>query len=275
MEIDERAPAAAYWAVLPATVLASPTLGDKAKLIYAEISRMIGPRGYCWARDKYLAERVGCSTRTVSRAIHDLEAAGAIRVEMSANHNGTERHIYAGLSPAAPSEAPESAEKARGGIDTSGETPQGGIDTSGETRIDKYGETPQATQYNMKNINNKYRRTSAPGREIAPEAAIIFKTWAGDDRELLQRLAAMATVRAANKKPYKTAQQAKLLVNKLKRIAGQDRALMIQVLDEAIEHGWLTVYPPKDPTPSPAAAGGLKEAPDVALWEPDDGGGHR
>ena len=65
MPMDENAARASYWAVMPADVLANPALGDKAKLIYAEISRMIGPAGYCWARDKYLAERVGCSIKTV------------------------------------------------------------------------------------------------------------------------------------------------------------------------------------------------------------------
>ena len=262
MATDERAPAPAYWAVMPASVLSNPSLGDKAKLIYAEISRMIGPRGYCWARDRYLADRVGCSTRTVSRAIHDLEAAGLIRVEMSANRNGTERHIYAGLSPAP------------GGIDTHGETPQEGIDTHGETPLDRNGETPAPIQINMKNKIEKKGRASASAVDIAPEAKAVFKAWAGGDMELLERLAALASVRAASKKPYRTAQQAKLLVNRLKAIGGQNRALMIQALDEAIEHGWLTVYPPKDPAPSPAA-GGLKEAPDVALWQPDDGGGQR
>lgn len=262
MQMDDHATRPAYWAIMPADVLASPTLGDKAKLIYAEISRMIGPRGYCWARDKYLAERVGCSIKTVSRAIHDLAAAGLIRVEMSANHNGTERHIYAGLSPAA------------GGMDTSDHTPLGGMVIDDQTPMDTSDQTPFLTQYNMKN-KNIYTRACARergSRVITKEAADVFTAWAGDDRAILSKLAELAKVRAAKRNPYKTALQAKLLISKLQKLSGGDRTVMLQLLDDAIEHGWLTVYPPKGGTPAPAP-GRVEESPDVTLWVPDEGGG--
>lgn len=260
MPMDENTARASYWAVMPADVLANPTLGDKAKLIYAEISRMIGPAGYCWARDKYLAERVGCSIKTVSRAIHDLAAAGLIRVEMSANHNGTERHIYAGLSPAA------------GGMDTSDQTPPGGMDMDDQTPMDKYDQPPPPTQYkvNNKNINISARARGRESRMITKEAAEVFTAWAGDDRALLSKLAELAKVRASQKKPYTTAQQAKLLTSKLTKLSGGDRAMMLQLLDEAIEHGWLTVYPPKGGAPAPTP-GRVEESPDVTLWQPDEG----
>lgn len=107
---------------------------------------------------------------------------------------------------------------------------------------------------------------------ITKEAADTFTAWAGDDRELLHKLAEMARQRAANKKPYKTAEQAKRLISKLKKLSGGDRAAMLQLLDEAIEHGWQTVYPPKGGAPA-AAPGKVVESPDVTLWVPDDGGG--
>ena len=105
---------------------------------------------------------------------------------------------------------------------------------------------------------------------ITKEAAGVFTAWAGDDRALLSKLEELAKVRAAKKNPYKTAQQAKLLLNKLKKLSGGDRTTMLQLLDDAIEHGWLTVYPPKGGAP---AAAPVVEAPDVSLWQPDDGGG--
>ena len=259
MPMDDTTARLAYWAIMPADVLANPTLGDKAKLIYAEISRMIGPRGYCWARDKFLAERVGCSPKTVSRAIHDLAAAGLIRVEMSANHNGTERHIYAGLSPA------------QGGMDTSDQTPPGGMDIDDQTPMDTSDQTPPATQYNMK---NKIYKDARGESVITKEASSVFVTWAGDDRAMLSKLVELSKVRAAKKNPYKTAQQAKLLISKLTKLSGGDRGMMLQLLDDAIEHGWLTVYPPKSGTQTPAQRQ-VEESPDVSLWEPDDGGARR
>lgn len=264
MQIDDRTSYPAYWAMMPAAVLTNPTLGDKAKLIYAEISRLLGPDGYCWAKDKYLAERVGCSPKTVSRAIHDLAAADLIRVEMSSNHNGTERHIYAGLSPA------------QGGMDTHDHTPQGGMDTSDQTPMDTSDQTPPPTQY--KEINNKYipTRVRARGRErpvITKEAADVFIAWAGEDPVLFSALKELAKVRAAKRNPYETAKQATLLVNKLKKLSGGDRAVMLRLLDDAIEHGWISVYPPKDGRP--VAIGSVEEAPDVSLWQPDDGEGSR
>lgn len=264
MQTDDRATCPAYWAIMPAAVLDNPTLGDKAKLIYVEISRMLGPQGYCWARDKYLAERVGCSTKTVSRAIHDLAAAGLIRVEMSSNHNGTERHIYAGLSPAV------------GGMDIHDQTPQGGMDIHDQTPMDTSVQTPPPTQYKVNNKNNISTRARARGRElpvITKEAADVFTSWAGEDRALLSRLAALAKVRAAKKNPYKTALQAKLLTRKLQKLSGGDRAIMIQLLDDAIEHGWLSVYPAKGNSPAVLSSRSqVVEAPDVSLWRPDDGG---
>ena len=85
-----------YWAQLPSEVRYSEELSSTAKLLYAELSALIGEDGYCWATNTYFAGVLGVSERTISRMISQMEAAGFIRCEMAATDNGSERRIYAG-----------------------------------------------------------------------------------------------------------------------------------------------------------------------------------
>lgn len=85
-----------YWAQLPSEVRYSGELSSTAKLLYAELSALIGEDGYCWATNTYFAGVLGVSERTISRMITQMEAAGFIRCEMATNDNGRERRIYAG-----------------------------------------------------------------------------------------------------------------------------------------------------------------------------------
>ena len=47
-------------------------------------------RGFCWARNQWLAERLNRSERQISRQISDLDSAG----EITAQRIGNERHIF-------------------------------------------------------------------------------------------------------------------------------------------------------------------------------------
>ena len=85
-----------YWAQLPSEVRYSEELSSTAKLLYAELSALIGEDGFCWATNTYFAGVLGVSERTISRMITQMEAAGFIRCEMATNDNGRERRIYAG-----------------------------------------------------------------------------------------------------------------------------------------------------------------------------------
>nr|WP_325300363.1 helix-turn-helix domain-containing protein [uncultured Dysosmobacter sp.] len=240
-------------AFIPAMVLYDTELTDKAKLVYAEIARLLGSDGYCWARDQYLADVCSCSVKTVSRAIHDLAAAGYIQVELGANKKGAERHIYIGRI-----------------------APQGGMDKNVHTvkndqrGMDKNVQTPPATQYKKNNNNTDIRaRTRTRTREVPEAVDTVFRGFAGDDAELYQRIMDLAEVRQSKRKPYRTARQASMLCSKLTRISGGSRAIMVSILDTAIEHGWDSVYAPRDseqPRPAPTP-GAVKEADDVETWE--------
>ena len=115
-----------YWAQLPSEVRYSGELSSTAKLLYAELSALIGEDGYCWATNYYFAGVLGVSERTISRMITQMESAGFIRCEMAATDNGSERRIYAGaFFPG------------RGGIDKNVYTPPGGLDKIVEGGLDK------------------------------------------------------------------------------------------------------------------------------------------
>ena len=238
-------------AFIPAMVLYDANLTDKAKLVYAEIARLLGPTGYCWARHQYLADVCSCSIKTVSRAIHDLAAAGYIQVEMGANKKGTERHIY---------------------IDRI--APQGGMDKNDHTvknvqrGMDKNDQTPPPTQY-KKNNKKTDTRAHAHAREVPEAVDAVFRGFAGDDTVLYQRIMDLAEVRASKRNPYRTPRMAAALCSKLKRISGGNRAIMVSLLDTAVEHGWDSVYAPRDSEqPRPASTtGAVKEAADVETWE--------
>lgn len=115
-----------YWAQLPSEVRYSEELSSTAKLLYAELSALIGEDGYCWATNNYFAGVLGVSERTISRMITQMESAGFIRCEMAATDNGSERRIYAGVFF-----------PGRGGIDKNVYTPLGGLDKIVEGGLDK------------------------------------------------------------------------------------------------------------------------------------------
>ena len=82
-----------WMAVIPATILFDHELNDRDKIIYAIISNLTHDRGYCWASNKYLAEKLDCNAKTISRAIKKLSDKNYIDVEMLTNPSGTSRII--------------------------------------------------------------------------------------------------------------------------------------------------------------------------------------
>ena len=61
-----------YFAQLPTTILLSPDLTCFQKLLYADIQSLTFQRGYCWATNKFLAERHDKSKEHISRQLSKL-----------------------------------------------------------------------------------------------------------------------------------------------------------------------------------------------------------
>ncbi|MBQ6398418.1 MAG: helix-turn-helix domain-containing protein [Oscillospiraceae bacterium] len=94
-------PSPGYWAVIPAKVRYDEQIPPNAKLLYAEISSLIGPGGYCWARNDYFCSVFGFSDRTVRDLLTALKDAGYIRIEERREQHKvlSSRKIYASINP--------------------------------------------------------------------------------------------------------------------------------------------------------------------------------
>jgi DNA-binding MarR family transcriptional regulator len=96
MNIDtenQEQPHGNWMAVIPATILFDNKLNDRDKIIYAIVSNLTHERGYCWATNKYLAEKLDCTIITVQRALKKLSDRNYLDIEVLRNDNGTSRII--------------------------------------------------------------------------------------------------------------------------------------------------------------------------------------
>ena len=211
-----------YWAVLPASVRYDGALTASAKLLYAEISALAQVDGYCWASNQYLAALFNLDKKSISRLINTLADRGYIRVVVERSEAGQVvcRKIFTGLFLVQPVEAPDTAEEG--------------------------APSPQnCGVFNRKN-NKSIEHTPLPPRaKVSEEVQSVLKSYVGNDRELAQLLVDFLDARVKLKKPLQTARAAKILVNKLDKLSGGDRALKIALLDNAILHNWTSVYPLK------------------------------
>lgn len=62
-----------YYVVITSSVLLDKTLSDKQKLLIGLITNLSNIKGYCFASNKYLAECLCCSEKTICALISDLE----------------------------------------------------------------------------------------------------------------------------------------------------------------------------------------------------------
>lgn len=78
------------------------------------------------------------------------------------------------------------------------------------------------------------------------EIAAVLDAYAGEDRELRERLEEFREVRKRKKKPLQTRRAAAVLTGRLDKLSAGDRAVKLALLDTAILHGWDSVYPLKE-----------------------------
>lgn len=85
-----------YYSVIPATVLYNKELKANEKLLYAIITSLACKEGYCFASNKYLAEKLDVNPKTISSWISDLKNKNFIVVELIRNENNQiiQRKIY-------------------------------------------------------------------------------------------------------------------------------------------------------------------------------------
>ena len=85
-----------YYSIIPATILYNKELKANEKLLYAIITSLTCKEGYCFATNKYLAEKLGVNPKTISNWISDLSKRNFIIVEVIRNENKQiiQRKIY-------------------------------------------------------------------------------------------------------------------------------------------------------------------------------------
>lgn len=253
--MDKRKPG--YYAVIPAHIRYDESLRPNAKLLYGELTALAGPDGYCWATNQYFADLYGLAVSTVSELIKSLSERGYIKIEMSSNSKGAERHIYAGsfmvfTMGEGSSEKPE---------DPPGE---------GLPKNRKRGLPKNRKDINDNNINiiNTPLPPALKGVKFLSEPLLKrLAEYAGRDEQLLTALLAHAEMRYKLKRPIVTDRTLTLLLNNLEKLAGNNRSLKLAIIDKAIEHNWQTFYALKpDDIPS-AAAGQARTVPPKGVEE--------
>lgn len=241
-----------YYAIIPADVRYDDRITANAKLLYGEISALIGKDGYCFASNKYFAELYGFSPETIARLVSKLEDHGYIRRELIKDKSGKveQRRIY--LSVSMPDVHPLDNL-----INTPQQNCQGGIDP-------KIKETNTSITDNKK--ESKKRKEDKPGtlsednlRQLLTDSirAIASPGWNRDDMNRLYILLVELynperAVRKAH--PMRTQKSIANTFGKLKKWAGSDPGLMADIVDEAIANGWQGIQPPNGGGRPPASA---------------------
>lgn len=112
------------------------------------------------------------------------------------------------------------------------------VNTSVQNNMD----TPTPPKYPKRKMPAKKELPSPPSDEVGE----VLDEYAGEDRELRERLEEFRESRKRKKKPLQTRRAARILADKLDKLSERDRAVKLALLDNAILHGWDSVYPLKE-----------------------------
>ena len=236
-----------YYAVIPADVRYDDQIPPNAKLLYGEISALIGKEGYCYATNAYFMKLYGFSDPTISRLISQLEKAGYIQREMERDNSGQvkRRKLYLSVS------TPEIQPPIKNDTTLPSKLMGGGIKNDGYT--DKSN--------TEKKKNKKDKPEPLTDEEL--RAAVVSginglaqESWsAATKNDLFKWVMALYDPNRVVKKAHPV--RSKLSVDGTFRklaMSGKDPNVMIGMLCTAIEGGWQGVQVPKqssDPTAAP------------------------
>ncbi len=67
--------------IIDDNIVASNSINSTDKLVYGVIKALANNKGYCYASNEYIAQRVNLSKRTITNSIRSLKQANYIRVE--------------------------------------------------------------------------------------------------------------------------------------------------------------------------------------------------
>lgn len=240
-----------YYAVIPADVRYDDQIPANAKLLYGEISALIGKDGFCYASNSYFMKLYGFSDPTISRLISKLEEAGYIRREMEKDGKGQVKRRKLFLSVSVPEVHPP----IKNDTTLPSKIIGGGIKNDGETDLS-----------NTKKEKDKKEKpeplTDEELRPIVVDAirGISQPEWTAEVKNELFRwtMALYDPARVVKKAhPVRSKLSVEGTFRKLKQ-SGNDPQVMITMLCTAIEGGWQGVQVPNK---------GKAEAPQIPARE--------
>ena len=248
-----------YYAIIPADVRYDDRIPANAKLLYGEISALIGADGFCYASNQYFAKVYGMSCDSITRLISKLEETGYLKRELEKDKSGqvVRRKLY--LSVSVPQMQPP---------DNFAGTP---LQKSREGTCKKVGET-NTSNTNKKESKKKKAKAEKPepltdeqlwqlARDHIVQAATPL--WSAEQKNAMHRLILeiydpKREVRQAH--PMRTKRSVELLFTNLKKRGGSDPDAIIGLLSDVIQNGWQNVSAPKKGTavPTQSQEGELK-----------------
>lgn len=252
-----------YYAVIPADVRYDDRIPANAKLLYGEISALIGADGYCFASNAYFASLYKLSERTVSGLIGKLQESKYIDVVLKKDPKTgqvTKRLIYLKVSSC--DERP---------LEEIFHTPrkyfrEGIENIFQDTNLSNTG----ILKENMKEKRKRERAAPLTDEQLHD----LFYSWisgiAEDDwtrqakNELYFALEGFYAPREKKKQePARSAAGFTALSNRLVRYGTVDGrrspTLMIDMLERATTAGWKSVYSPNGAAAQQLEAGEGKE----------------
>jgi len=200
---------------LNADVFDDARLTDGAKLLYSLMTSLTSKKGYCYASNAYLGNRMQKDKRSIQRLLAMLSDCGHVTIDFS--DDSDDRKIWC----------------------NTGTGRVGAPHDKNVTPRDKsdVGATTEMSPLNNVDIekNNK--------TPIVPKAIYAgMVEYSSHNEELFEALMGFAESRSKNKSPISTERAWTLLRNKLDMLSGGSDARKIELLDEATLNGWKSVY---------------------------------
>lgn len=154
-----------YYAVIPADVRYDDRIPANAKLLYGEISALIGSDGYCYASNQYFSGLYGMAEETIARLITKLEQAGHIIRVLERDHSGQIKIRKLYLRASIPVFQPLDEK-----INTSPQKNQEGIDEKvKDTNLSKTNNTPYSPPQGDPAPRKKSKRECKATADVLPE----------------------------------------------------------------------------------------------------------
>lgn len=252
--MNEHAPG--YYAVIPAPIRYDDKIPANAKLLYSEISALIGPEGCCYASNSYFAKLYKLSERTISSLISTLQDNNYIIVKLERDSSGKieRRNLFLTASAAEGHPVEENFHTPRkyflGGIENFFQYTNTSI-----TDIERDKEKGASPPANSKPTTDKPKvsKVLKVQETFSRWLDEVGAQWPSEDRAAVEdAFAGLVEMRQKRKRPLDTERATKILCKNLAELSKGDPREMVRLLDGAVERGWLTVYP---------ITGGSKPAP--------------